>query len=74
MNLAAQLGDQLVALRQLRHRSRKRVAESAGLAPNTLGELEHGKANPTLARVEEVAALYGADVTITVTPREDPTA
>lgn len=74
MTLAAQLGAGLIAARTLRRQSRKRAAEAAGLAPNTLGEVEHGQANPTLRRVEELAELYQADVTITVTPRKDPTA
>lgn len=67
--LAHQLGAGLVAARERHRRSRKRTAEAAGLAPNTLGEVEHGNANPTLRRVEELAELYDADVTITVTPR-----
>ncbi len=73
MTLAEQLGRQLVAVREQARRSRKRTAEAAGLAPNTLGEVEHGNANPTLRRVEELAELYDANVTITVT-RKDPTA
>jgi transcriptional regulator with XRE-family HTH domain len=71
MTLSRQLGTALVTARGRRRLSRKRLAETVGLAPNTLGEVEHGTANPTLRRVEELADVYGVDVTITVKPRKD---
>lgn len=65
--LAVQLGEALSAARG--DASRRATAQRLDLAGNTLRELELGLANPTLRRVEEVAALYGLEIAFTVRPR-----
>ena len=79
MNLAAELGRLLTAERESRGLSRRAVAEAGGVAPNTLREVELGEANPTLARIEELAEVYGVELAIIPTPgvhagRATPTA
>lgn len=44
------------------------AAPGATIAPNTLRELEMGESNPTLAKVEELAALYGLRITLEAEP------
>ncbi len=68
--LAAQLGDQLTAHRG--DTSQRAQARHLGITPATLRELEHGNANPTLARVQRLADALDLDVELTLTPK-DPT-
>jgi transcriptional regulator with XRE-family HTH domain len=58
--LAKQLGDLLTKARGTR--SRRGMAADLGLAPATLISLEAGTINPTLARVEQMAAAYGIEL------------
>lgn len=64
--LATALGTALETAREASGKSRRALAEEAGLSHVTLRELEEGLANPTLKRVEETAALYGLEVVLTV--------
>lgn len=57
--LARQVGDALSAARESRGLSRRALAAELGLADTTLLALEHGRANPTLGRLEQVADGYG---------------
>lgn len=45
------------------------LAARHGLSKAALRELEAGENNPTLARVERAADIYGIDVTITTRPK-----
>lgn len=60
MTLAADFGSLLRAVRG--PGSRRALARGMDVAPATLAELEDGRANPTLARVEEVAEAYGLEL------------
>lgn len=71
MTLAADIGAQLAAARTASGRSRRALAAELGLADTTLLEVERGDANPTLRRLEELAAGYGLTITITATPTEE---
>ena len=62
--LAADLGDALIAARG--ETPVRRKAAELGLAFTTLRELEQGLANPTLQRVETVAAQYGLRLALVV--------
>lgn len=55
--LASQLAALLVEARGARPRAK--VAAAAGVAPSTLADVETANANPTLAYVEQLGALYG---------------
>ena len=76
MSLAADIGVQLAAARTTAGTSRRALAAELGVADTTLLEVERGDANPTLRRLEELAAGYGVTITITATPtttEETPT-
>jgi DNA-binding XRE family transcriptional regulator len=64
--LADQLAKGLVASRERAGKSRRAFADEHGVSHMTLRELEVGLANPTLKRVEEVAAMYGAEVELRI--------
>lgn len=59
--LAERIGQALTARRAELGLSRRALAERAGVSNVTLLNLEHGRANPTLARLERVADAYGID-------------
>lgn len=64
--LAQQVGAELAKARGAR--SLRDFAREHGLAVATIHELEQGHNNPTLARLERVAALYGVELRIVVEP------
>lgn len=69
--LADQLAKGLVSARERAGLSRRAFAEAHHVSHMTLRELEVGLANPTLKRVEEVAAMYGAKVELRIVlPRQ----
>lgn len=68
--LATQLGAGLVKARGAL--SQRAQAKALGIAGNTLRELELGLANPTLARIEELADALGLKVELRVTRRKAP--
>lgn len=65
--LAHQLGEGIAKARDAAGLSQRAQAKALGVAGNTLRELELGLANPTLARVEEVAEGLGLKVVLKVT-------
>lgn len=65
--LATQLGEGLTKARESTGQSQRAAAKGLGVANNTLRELELGLANPTLARVEELAAKVGLRVRLVIT-------
>lgn len=65
--LARQLGEGLVKAREGAGKSQRGQAEELGIAHNTLRELEQGLANPTLARIESIAAAMGLRIKLVVT-------
>lgn len=62
--LARSLGSMLQQHREASGVSRKALADRNHLAANTLREVELGQANPTLARIEELGAIYGLGIAI----------
>lgn len=62
--LAQQFGALLTAERERRGLSRRGLAEALGVADVTLLAYEHGTANPTLAKAEELAGQYGLEVVL----------
>jgi transcriptional regulator with XRE-family HTH domain len=64
--LAHQLGQALTAHRERTGLSQRAQARALGVAGNTLRELEQGLANPTLGRIEDVAAALGLTVELRV--------
>jgi transcriptional regulator with XRE-family HTH domain len=65
--LATQLGNALTLHRSNASLSQRAQAKALGIAGNTLRELELGLANPTLARIEELAEALGLKVELKVT-------
>lgn len=64
--LAQQFGAALAAERERQGLSLRELADQLGVANPTLHLYEHGKPNPTLAKVEELAAQYGLEVSFRV--------
>lgn len=60
--LARQLGDALVKRRERLGLSQRAQARQLGIAGNTYRELELGLANPTLARIEQLAVELDLDL------------
>lgn len=71
-DLAADLGRILTAARETSGKSRRAMAGEHGMADTSLLAVEHGTANPTIKRIEELAELYGVEVAIVAT--SDPVA
>jgi transcriptional regulator with XRE-family HTH domain len=65
--LAQQLGTGIVKARDAAGLSQRAQAKALGIAGNTLRELELGLANPTLARIEDLADELGLRVELKVT-------
>ena len=65
--LAQQLGTALAGARDRAGLSQRAQAKALGIAGNTLRELEQGLANPTLARIESIAAAMGLRIKLVVT-------
>lgn len=53
-SLQATFGNHLKALRKGREMTQEKLAESSGLSVQYLGDVERGKANPTLAILEKI--------------------
>lgn len=70
--LAAQLGEGLTKAREAAGKSQRAAARDLGIAGNTLRELELGLANPTLSRIEDLAADLGLKVELKITRRPRP--
>lgn len=68
-DLATQVGRLLASMREATGVSRRALAQELGLADTTLLEVEHGRANPTLARLETLAEGYGIELTISARPK-----
>lgn len=64
--LAAEVGSALKAARTAKGQSLRSVARAMGKTDPPLVQLEHGMANPTLKRLEEVARAYGVRLRLTV--------
>lgn len=63
--LAGEVGGILTRARTRRGLSRQELADELGVAPNTLGQVERGEANPTLAYLEGLGAAYGLEFHVT---------
>lgn len=64
--LARQFGAALTRAREATGKSQRAQARDLGVAGNTLRELELGQANPTLARIEDLAGKLGLTVELKV--------
>lgn len=64
MTLAEELGRLLTEARG--ERSRRDLAEQIGVSNTTLLSIEHGRANPTLERVERLAEAYGCTIHLSI--------
>lgn len=67
-SLASQAGRLLESARDARGKSRRELATELGLADTSLLSLEHGRDNPTLERLERIAAGYGVRFELTTKP------
>jgi transcriptional regulator with XRE-family HTH domain len=56
------LGERLRAIRQLRRKTLKDVAGSAGISESFLSQLERGRTNATIATLQRLAGALGIEV------------
>jgi transcriptional regulator with XRE-family HTH domain len=56
------LGERLRAIRLLRRRTLKDVAEAAGVSESFLSQLERGRSNASVASLQQLAAALGIDI------------
>jgi transcriptional regulator with XRE-family HTH domain len=72
-SLAEQFGAILAEARDARGLSMNALARELGVSVVTLHQYEHGRGNPTLKKIDALAAQYGVHVQITrVDPPEPP--
>lgn len=67
--LAERIGEALADHRGTK--ARRELAREMDTAPATLFEVEHGKANLTLSRLERLAEGYGVELDVVVRPIEE---
>jgi transcriptional regulator with XRE-family HTH domain len=67
-NLAQQLGQILSQARADQGLSMNAMARQLGVAVPTLHQYEHGRGNPTLTKVQDLAAQYGVQLEIRLVP------
>jgi len=58
----APLGERLRAIRLLRRRTLREVAEAAGVSESFISQLERGRSNPSVASLQRIAAALGMEV------------
>ena len=58
----APLGERLRAIRLLRRRTLKEVADAAGVSESFVSQLERGRSNPSVASLQRIAAALGMEV------------
>src|SRR5947208_11394138 len=56
------LGERLRAIRLLRRRTLREVAEAAGVSESFLSQLERGRSNASVASLQRLAAALGIEV------------
>jgi transcriptional regulator with XRE-family HTH domain len=56
------VGDRLRAIRQLRRKTLREVAERAGLSESFLSQVERGRTNVSISSLQRIAAALGVDV------------
>jgi transcriptional regulator with XRE-family HTH domain len=56
------LGERLRAIRLLRRRTLKDVAEAAGVSESFLSQLERGRSNASVASLQQLASALGIDI------------
>lgn len=59
---AVDVGERLRAIRQLRHRTLKDVADRAGLSESFLSQVERGRTSASVSSLQRIAAALGVDV------------
>lgn len=58
------MGERIAARREQLHLTQEQVATRAGVRQSDLSRIECGKANPTQATLEKIAAALGARLTL----------
>jgi transcriptional regulator with XRE-family HTH domain len=57
-----ELGERLRAIRQLRRRTLKEIAGTAGISESFLSQLERGRTNATIATLQRISTALGIEV------------
>jgi transcriptional regulator with XRE-family HTH domain len=77
MEMTVSIIKQLIELRHSRNLTLKGVAAGTGLSVSFLSDIEHGRGNPTLETLEQIAEFYGHALrivgpTLTAAPTPPP--
>jgi ribosome-binding protein aMBF1 (putative translation factor) len=62
------IGERIAARREQLHLSQQQVAELAGIPQPEVSRIERGKANPTQATLEKIAAALDTQLTLAPNP------
>lgn len=72
MTSATAIGDRLKALRKKRKLSMRELAERSGASTSLISQVETGKTNPTVAKLENFATALGVPVNYFFDPHDEP--
>jgi transcriptional regulator with XRE-family HTH domain len=69
---AGVIGERLMELRKKRELSMRELAERSGASTSLISQVETGKTNPTVAKLQDLAAALDVSVTYFFDPRDEP--
>ncbi len=72
MTAAASIGERLVELRKRRKLSMRELAERSGASTSLISQVETGKTNPTVAKLQSLATALGVPVNYFFDPHDEP--
>jgi transcriptional regulator with XRE-family HTH domain len=69
---ATAIGERLMALRKKRKLSMRELAERSGASTSLISQVETGKTNPTVAKLQNLATALGVPVNYFFDPHDEP--
>lgn len=72
MTSATAIGERLMALRKKRKLSMRELAERSGASTSLISQVETGKTNPTVAKLQNLATALGVPVNYFFDPHDEP--
>jgi len=72
MTEATAIGERLMELRKKRRMSMRDLAEKSGASTSLISQVETGKTNPTVAKLQNIATALGVPVNYFFDPHDEP--
>lgn len=72
MTTATAIGERLMELRKKRKLSMRELAERSGASTSLISQVETGKTNPTVAKLQNLATALGVPVNYFFDPHDEP--